>query len=295
VPLRAAFLILTTRCNRSCSYCFYETGYLSGGDPAQVLPVGESLLESLEAAGVAHLILTGGEPLLLPGLEDTIRRASSRGFTTLLLTNADLLTAARIERLVLMSLDAISISLDHLDPEKGFKAPWEILRQLASDRRMSSTVIIPISRGNIEMVPEMLRRVSALGLYALIQPVFIPRSSPEFENFSLSCSTLEELRSLKEIIDGWTYSHGASRYADLICDFYTQKSQKPESCSMGTVTIVIRNDGEVLPCFHREDLSAGNILKSNPASVFKKAFDFGARLKSASCFGDHCISLFSHL
>jgi hypothetical protein len=64
---------------------------------------------------------------------------------------------------------------------------------------------------------------------------------------------------------------------------------------MGTESIVVDASGEVLPCFHRRDLAAGNLLEDDPLRVIERARRAAAALRPAPCFGEHCISLFSHL
>jgi len=172
--LATAFLILTTRCNRRCSYCFYETGYQDRGDQKLTLEVDEALLCLLGRSRIDKLILTGGEPLLLPGIVETVRLAAGRGFFTLLLTNAELLTPDLLERLVGAGLRAISISLDSIVEGPEDKAPWRSLELVAARRDLSCAVITPISRRNLSALPGIMERISGLGLYILLQPVFAP-------------------------------------------------------------------------------------------------------------------------
>jgi MoaA/NifB/PqqE/SkfB family radical SAM enzyme len=294
--LRLAFLILTTQCNRRCPYCFYETEHQDRGDTSQVLNVDRRLLAALRSAGIGRLILTGGEPLLLTGLEETVRRSVEGGFDTLLLTNGDRLDAGRLERLTSAGLSGISLSLDALSAGAESKAPWEVLRRIAAHGRLRAAVISPLTRLNLASMPEIMTRIHALGLYLLLQPVYVPRDGPLFERYSLGACSGPERDQFEAVLDLWERLYGESAYADLIRGFYQDPATaRPPGCTMGTMTVVIDPDGGAMPCFHRRDLLAGNVLAGDPAVVLERCFKHGTRLADAPCFGEHCISLFSHL
>lgn len=294
--MRIAFLILTTRCNRRCSYCFYETGYQDRAAPEAVLPLEDRLLSALKTAGVDRLILTGGEPLILPDIAGVVERTVAKGFSPLLLTNGEALTDESLKDLVRAGLQAITISLDSLaDEEPGAKAPWEALRRVAEAKGLHASVITPITRANLSSIPEIVTRIHDLGLNLLLQPVFIPENHPLSTKLSLRCCDKAQRRAFLEAVDAWESGFGASRYADLLRDFYSAVSEKPLSCAMGTAVLVVDATGDVYPCFHRQDLKAGNILESDPLSVLARVQEKGRPLHDAHCFGEHCISLFSHL
>ena len=294
--LRLAFLILTTACNRRCAYCFYETEHQDRGDTSLVLPVDGRLLSGLKGSDVRRLILTGGEPLLVPDLEEIVRLASGNGFDTLLLTNGDHLHAGRLEALRSAGLSGVSISLDDLSIGAESKAPWETLELVAAQGHLRAAVITPVTRMNLDLMPEIIRRVRAMGLYLLLQPVYLPEEAPLFERLSLRMCTDEEKKRFSEVFILWEDLYGKSGYADLVRAFYLDPDgTRPAYCTMGTETVVINSNGEVMPCFHRRDLKPGNVLTGDPMTVLTRSFELGARLRPAPCFGEHCISLFSHL
>jgi MoaA/NifB/PqqE/SkfB family radical SAM enzyme len=294
--LRLAFLILTTACNRRCAYCFYETEHQDRGNTSLVLPVDHRLLSGLSLSGVQRLILTGGEPLLVPDLEDIVRLASENGFDTLLLTNGDHLHAGRLKALRSAGLSGVSISLDDLSIGAESKAPWNTLEMVALQDHLRAAVITPVTRMNLEFMPEIIRRVRTMGLYLLLQPVYLPEEASLFEGLSLRMCTDKERMRLSEVLRLWEDLYGKSGYADLVRRFYSDSGgAHPAHCTMGTETVVIDSNGDVLPCFHRRDLKPGNVLTGDPMTVLPRSFELGAQLRSAPCFGEHCISLFSHM
>ncbi|TVT55661.1 GTP 3',8-cyclase MoaA [Amycolatopsis rhizosphaerae] len=111
---------LTDRCNLRCSYCM----------PAEGLPwlPGEAVLTddelmrllriAVERLGVTDIRLTGGEPLLRPGLEELIARiAELRPRPRLSMTTNGIGLARRAVRLAEAGLNRINISLDTINPE----------------------------------------------------------------------------------------------------------------------------------------------------------------------------------
>ena len=110
---------VTDRCNFRCIYC-------RSADPEnyrehdQILSWGE--LERLgrvfHGLGIRKVRVTGGEPLVRPGIEDFIARMSKIGFADLSMTTNGHLLSERCERLIAAGLKRINISLDSLDAEK---------------------------------------------------------------------------------------------------------------------------------------------------------------------------------
>jgi MoaA/NifB/PqqE/SkfB family radical SAM enzyme len=84
-------------CNLRCSYCLTSS---SPEAPRRNLPDGafERLIDEAEAAGIAHVYLTGGEPFLLADIVPRLDYATARMPVTVL-TNGMLLKGGRLERL----------------------------------------------------------------------------------------------------------------------------------------------------------------------------------------------------
>ncbi len=73
---------LTSACNLKCDFCLVEI-------KGRHLPVDEALAiaDELVAARVDKVLLSGGEPLLHPGIEAVMRRLAGAGVLVKLLTN----------------------------------------------------------------------------------------------------------------------------------------------------------------------------------------------------------------
>lgn len=104
-------------CNLACDYCCARSSPQTARRALGVDRVRRLAAEAVEA-GVSELILTGGEPFLLPDLDELVEVCTAVLPTTLL-TNGMLLHGRRLERLRRMDRArlALQISLDSATPE----------------------------------------------------------------------------------------------------------------------------------------------------------------------------------
>ncbi|WP_141998262.1 GTP 3',8-cyclase MoaA [Amycolatopsis cihanbeyliensis] len=109
---------LTDKCNLRCTYCMPEEGLEWAADE-QVLTDDELvrlLRIAVERLGVTDIRLTGGEPLLRPGLEGLVGRiAALRPRPRLAMTTNGIGLAKRATAFAAAGLDRINISLDSID------------------------------------------------------------------------------------------------------------------------------------------------------------------------------------
>jgi cyclic pyranopterin phosphate synthase len=117
---RALRLSVTDRCNLRCRYCMPAEGL-------PWIPRGELLSDdeivALAAAfgrlGVRDVRVTGGEPLVRPGLPDLVRRLVELPYLgEVSLTTNGVLLAGQVDDLVAAGLRRVNVSVDSLDPER---------------------------------------------------------------------------------------------------------------------------------------------------------------------------------
>ena len=128
-----AQIVPTRRCNLACEYC-NEFDSTSAPVPLELML---ARVDRLAALGTAMVDLSGGEPMLHPGLEQIVSRIRSHGMFAGLLTNGYLLTRARIAALNDAGLDRLQMSIDNVIPDdvsqKSLKVLDQKLRWLAED------------------------------------------------------------------------------------------------------------------------------------------------------------------
>jgi cyclic pyranopterin phosphate synthase len=110
---------VTDRCNFRCVYCRSANPENHMAEHALLeWDEYERLARILVGMGIRKIRVTGGEPLVRPGVEDFIVRLKALGVQDLSMTTNGHLLAERCDRLVAAGLDRINISLDSLDREK---------------------------------------------------------------------------------------------------------------------------------------------------------------------------------
>src|SRR5262245_7237632 len=106
-------LVVTRRCNISCGYC---NEYDDTSDP---VPADElrRRIDRIDALGAFALEFTGGEPLTHPDLASLIAYAKTKRFRrVMLISNAFLLNADKIEEFNQAGLDDLQVSVDGVTP-----------------------------------------------------------------------------------------------------------------------------------------------------------------------------------
>lgn len=118
-PITDLRVSVTDRCNFRCVYC-------RSANPEGQMPAGdlldweeyERLVRILVAMGIRKVRVTGGEPLVRPGVENFVARLKALGVQDLSMTTNGHLLAERCDRLVAAGMNRINISLDSLDKAK---------------------------------------------------------------------------------------------------------------------------------------------------------------------------------
>lgn len=99
--------IRTSRCNLRCVWC--DSPYTSWDPEGDELAPAE-ILARVRAFSAAHVVLTGGEPLIAQGVEDLTRRLVDAGY------HLTIETAATVHRDVVCHLASISPKLSNSTP-----------------------------------------------------------------------------------------------------------------------------------------------------------------------------------
>ena len=97
---------ITARCNQNCKYCHR---FLNIND--LTFEENINILNNLEDSGVTSITWTGGEALLLKGIDDLLKVSYEKGIKNKIITNGKLLTPKRIDK-IYKYLDSITLSID---------------------------------------------------------------------------------------------------------------------------------------------------------------------------------------
>jgi MoaA/NifB/PqqE/SkfB family radical SAM enzyme len=118
-----AHVIPMRRCNLACTYCNEFDDF----SKPVAIEVMYQRLDRLADLGTTIVTISGGEPLLHPGLDLIVAHIRRRGIIAGMITNGYLLTADRIERLNRAGLDHLQISIDNVMPDEVSKKSLKVL------------------------------------------------------------------------------------------------------------------------------------------------------------------------
>lgn len=119
-PISYLRISVTDRCNLRCTYCMPPEGVL-WRPHAHILRYEEieTVVRAAAELGISKVRLTGGEPLVRPGVVDLVRMlAGVPGIGDLAMTSNGVLLPRYARDLAVAGLQRVNISLDTLSPER---------------------------------------------------------------------------------------------------------------------------------------------------------------------------------
>jgi MoaA/NifB/PqqE/SkfB family radical SAM enzyme len=260
-----AYLYVTYRCDLACSYCDDGTGRpYPARRVARELDTAEVLqLLALLRRETDGLIITGGEPLRRPDLEEILAGARSLGFSPIVLyTNGHTLD----ERLgVLAEADLVMVSLDTLDEAaadrlygRGAGVARRVRRNIEQAAALQDRLGFRLYF-NICIMPQTLPGLDALLDYALEGDVgfaALPQlraayAAPELVGDARYIALVDRIIALKR--QGFPVM-GSLLYLEGIRDFRRFRC-------LPSLLVRVRPDGHVVyPC-NKIDGDAGDLLE----------------------------------
>lgn len=100
---------ITARCNQNCKYCHRFLNIMDLTYDKNL-----NILNNLKNSGITSITWTGGEALLLNGIDDLLKISYEKGIKNKIITNGKLLTRERIDK-IYKYLDSITLSIDSIN------------------------------------------------------------------------------------------------------------------------------------------------------------------------------------
>lgn len=133
-----SWFVRLSGCNLRCVWC--DTPYASWNPEGPTRTI-EDLIDEARRSGVTHAVVTGGEPMIFPGVEPLTRRLADLGM------HVTLETAGTVFRLVAAHLMSISPKLANSTPSEAVGGAWRIRHE---ERRLN----IPVLQQLIDSYPD---------------------------------------------------------------------------------------------------------------------------------------------
>lgn len=164
-----ACAFITRECNLSCMYCAQRHSLINND---MGLEEWKRVADIAYKLGNRCLSLVGGEPLLSPYVLDLVDYISARDTFVGITTNGLCLNEELLHALDEAGLDNLNFSIDTLENDgqpkfgKNLTPKLErILQHIAESKfRFKTSVAAVVTKYNLPILPEMLRRFSELGM-----------------------------------------------------------------------------------------------------------------------------------
>ena len=181
--LNYLFWECTQRCNLSCRH-YGSDCFASAKD--QDMPL-EDFLKALDTIPNPHLsgqqkkkkagqnlivVLTGGEPLLRPDIEQIGQEIKKRGYWWSMVSNGFFYTEEMHKKLIRAGLKALTFSLDGIEDThnwmrgnpKSYEHTVKAIEIAAKEKYLDLDVVSCVNRRNINHLEEIYQKLSSLGV-----------------------------------------------------------------------------------------------------------------------------------
>lgn len=266
-PLTMLFLI-NRGCNLRCVFCDLW-------DRPENVPTERALrlVDEAAAIGTKVLVLTGGEPLLHPGLIDIVRHAKSRGLSVNVTTNGTLVDR-HLDALADAGLTSMSFSLDGLpdthDRLRGqpgaYRRTWKQLLRTILDGRIDTAVYFTVTNQNVRDLVPVYEAVRAAGARFDFWPV---NDAPELyltsdEDKAAWLDAVNRLAKADPAV-----AAKAHYYAEALR--YHAGEAGPMRCLGLVDQYGVTYTGDLLPCcvWGGEGLKVGNVFQTPLAELWR--------------------------
>ena len=285
--LNYLFWECTTRCNLRCRHCGSDC-MAASQDVDMPLEDFLSAFDTIPRKEIPRgftVVLTGGEPLLRPDIEDVGRAIRRRGAGWGMVSNGYFYDRDMHRKLMGAGMGALTISLDGLEDEhdwmrgrKGsFSRAVQAIAIAAQDGRINFDVVTCVNRRNLGQLQAIHDLLASLGvkqwrIFTII-PIGRAKNDPDLHlsdpEFVSLMEFIKEKREHKESEMTVTFS----------CEGYLGKyerkvRQNPYFCHAGINIASILIDGRINACpnIDRDLFSQGNIYQDSLWDVWNTRF-----------------------
>jgi radical SAM protein with 4Fe4S-binding SPASM domain len=288
-PLRYLFLEITQRCNLRCLHC----GSDCGQQPRDGELSADEWLDFIDYLARLYpdrrglfLVITGGEPLCHPRLDQILERIASCGFPYGMVTNGYALDRKAVRKLVDRRISSVTVSLDGMREshewlrgvEGSFDRAVEGLRILAGQPVRFLDAVTCVNPRNLDELPGIMDLLQRIGVRRWRLFSIFPKGRAR-DNGELLLSD-DGIRRLMAWIEARRAELHHSDFAlDFSCEGYLPPAvdravrDEPYFCRAGISIGSVLCDGAISACPNiTRQLVQGNIRQDDFASVWEDGF-----------------------
>ncbi len=249
---------ITARCNQACKYChrFLNVKDLTYEENLKIL-------SKLSQSGATEITWTGGEALLVEGIDSLLKKASNLGIRNKIITNGKLLTKERIDK-IYKYLDSITLSIDSVDNDtnealgRGYNHYEEIKNIMDYIKEKNYDVKIRINsvicKNNLNNYIDVIKFLNNYNIYSLRLFKFMPLRELAVKNKEKFDITEED------------YENVVSSVKKLSnCDNIDTRT----TIDMEKKYILILANGDIVVTDNGKDVKIGNALSTSFESIIK--------------------------
>jgi PqqA peptide cyclase len=244
---------LTHRCPLHCVYCSNPLELTARGHELSAASWARVFREAAEL-GVLQADFTGGEPLARPDLTEIVRSARAAGLYASLISSGLPLDEKRLEELVAAGLDHFQLSFQGAEENSarefsGTSTHTQKLRvaEWVKRHRIALTLNFVIHRGNLHQLEDMIALTEKISP-GRVEFAHVQYYGWAFANRARLLPARAQLdRSLEILKSAEERLRGRIRVEFVVPDYYA-KYPKPCMGGWGRKVILVKPNGDVLPC-----------------------------------------------
>jgi PqqA peptide cyclase len=273
---------LTHRCPLHCVYCSNPLELTARNHELSTASWARVLREAA-LMGVLQADFTGGEPLARPDLTEIIRAARATGLYASMITSGLPLDEKRLAELVGAGLDHFQLSFQGAEEVtahqfSGTQTHAQKLRvaEWVKRHHIALTLNFVIHRGNLHQLEDMIALTERIAP-ARVEFAHVQYYGWAFANRARLLPTRVQLdRSLEILKAAEVRLRGGTKVEYVVPDYYA-KYPKPCMGGWGRKVILVKPDGDVLPC-HAANVLPGmtfeNVEKRSLKEIWEESDAF---------------------
>lgn len=259
------YILITKACNMNCEYCYYNIGLIKKEHAVMTDSTLVNSIEYLKNNGATSVQFTGGECFTaVERLKKGIGIARDRDLRVYVATNLKTVVSHPdiINKAWFREIDCVivSIHIDRNTDEFYYNSLMNCVK-LIKGNGVNIRLIFTISAINYIYTSKIIDDCYKIGVELMLQLVSTRGANSEIE----SCYSIKNLdkngvaciiddlkKWAKNDKDGITYINQLIRYLNNL-------DMELCNCSAGKSFMVFEPNGDVHPCFTREDICFGNV------------------------------------